>query len=186
MLPDPDDAAALYAALPEGERYKGFWTRVWPSALALSEYIVNNPEHTTNKRVWEIAAGLGVPSLFAAKNASSVICSDYIGDAVDNMVESARLNNFKNFEAIEWDFTKEDIRPECDTVLISDANYDGNQNQELASLILDELKKGRTIILSTPNRLSGMGFLDAILPYCFYKSVNENSGVFAAALGGNV
>lgn len=181
MLPDPEAAALHYGALPEGERYKGFWTRVWPSALALSEFIVNNPEHTKNKRVWEIAAGLGVPSLFAAKNARAVIASDYINDAVDNMMDSARLNGFNHFVAINWDFTKEDVQPECDTILISDANYDGNQNQELANLIMGELKKGRTIILSTPNRLSGMGFLDALLPYCFHKSVSEYCGVFAFA-----
>ena len=183
LLPDAADAALFYGALPEGERSAGFWTKVWPSALSLSEYIISHPALIRDKRVWEIAAGLGVPSLFAAKTAGHVIGSDNSDVAVENMMESAKENNLTNFEALVWDFTKNSTRPACDVILISDANYDGNQNQPLSDLVIDELKNGRTVILSTPNRISGMGFLDPLLPFCVHKDVGETAGVFCLKNG---
>lgn len=178
MIPDAADTAAFYQQLPEGERYQGFWTRIWPSARLLSHYIIKHPGIIKGKIVWEIAAGLGLPSLFAAKEAAHVICSDNNLVAVDNMMDSARSNGFDNFESMAWDFTDYDSLPEFDVMLISDANYDSQQNPQLAAIITDELKKGRTVVLSTPNRISGMGFLDPFMEYCVNKETGEEGGVF--------
>src|SRR5690349_17663578 len=59
-----------------------YWTQVWPAALAMAEFIVYHPAYVQNKKVLELAAGLGLPSLVAARWADEVFCSDYLPDAV--------------------------------------------------------------------------------------------------------
>ena len=177
-MPDAKEAAFYYGNLPEGERHTGFWTRLWPSALALSEYILSHRHLLHNKQVWEIAAGLGVPALLAARFARHVIGSDNNEVAVHNMQLSANENKFSNFETRVWDFTESNLRPACDVILISDANYEGKLHQPLSDLILDEIKKGRTVILSSPNRISGMGFLETLLPFCIDRQITAGIGVF--------
>src|SRR5688572_33367426 len=44
-----------------------FRSQVWPSAIALSEFIVSNQQLVHNKNILELGAGLGLPSLVASK-----------------------------------------------------------------------------------------------------------------------
>src|SRR5688572_26276189 len=60
-----------------------YWSQVWPSAIALSEFIVSNQQLVHNKNILELGAGLGLPSLVASKYAASVLCSDKEEEAVE-------------------------------------------------------------------------------------------------------
>ena len=43
-----------------------YWCRVWPSALALAELILQNPELVAGKSVCDVGAGLGLAGIAAA------------------------------------------------------------------------------------------------------------------------
>ena len=62
-----------------------YWAKVWPAAKALCAMIAAVPTLVKDKQVLELAAGLGLPSLLAARFANKVTVSDYIPAAVDMM-----------------------------------------------------------------------------------------------------
>ncbi|RYY65449.1 MAG: hypothetical protein EOO13_17190, partial [Chitinophagaceae bacterium] len=55
-----------------------YWAKLWPASIGLCHYLEANKYLLQNKTVLELAAGLGLPSLLAARYAASVICSDYM------------------------------------------------------------------------------------------------------------
>lgn len=44
-----------------------YWSKCWPSAIALSNFIAKNQALIQDKQVLELATGLGLPSLVAAR-----------------------------------------------------------------------------------------------------------------------
>ena len=82
-----DEVFDALIALPDAHVDKAderipYWTEIWPSALALSVFILNNKDRVKGKTVLELGAGMGLPSLVAASYTSAVVCSDYLTDAL--------------------------------------------------------------------------------------------------------
>ena len=143
-----------------------YWAKLWPAAMVLSRFILDNPGYIKSKNVLELAGGLGLPSLFAASLVSSVICSDYDAKAVEFIKDNIALNQIENMEGrqINWTNPPSDIN--CDVLLLSDINYNPNDFTILIEMIEGMLSKGITILLSTPQRLAGREFIEQLLPYC--------------------
>lgn len=142
-----------------------YWAQVWPSAYALCEFIASQPHWLQNKKVLELAAGLGLPSLLAAQLSRQVTCSDYIPEAVELMQKSIHENKLANINArlIDWNHLPDDLT--VDVLLLSDINYEPKAFETLFNVIVTFLEKGTTIILSTPQRLMAKPFIDRLLPY---------------------
>jgi predicted nicotinamide N-methyase len=142
-----------------------YWAQVWPSAYALCEFIAAQPHWLKNKKVLELAAGLGLPSLLVGQLATQVTCSDYIPEAVELMQKSIHENKLDNINAmlIDWNYLPDDLS--IDVLLLSDINYEPKAFETLFNVIISFLEKGTTIILSTPQRLMAKPFIDRLLPY---------------------
>lgn len=150
-----------------------FWGQIWESAIALSDFIVDNNEQFQHKKVLEIAAGLGLPSLVAASYADAVICSDYAVDAFPFVEKTLQLNNIKNVHIcpIDWNHIPQNI--EYDMVLISDLNYEPQYFDSLYGALVQLLNKNCTIILATPQRLLAKPFIEKILPFVVYQEERD-------------
>lgn len=146
-----------------------YWAKLWPAAIVLSRFILDNPSFIENKKVLELAGGLGLPSIIAASIAHSVVCSDYDANAVAFITDNIALNNLENMQGrqINWTHLPSDIN--CDVLLLSDINYNPNDFSVLKKMIEQLLSKGITILLSTPQRLAGREFMEQVLPYCIRK-----------------
>ncbi len=146
-----------------------FWAKVWPSAIALCNFLATETELIKNKKVIELAAGLGLPSIFASEYAQSVYCSDYSPDCMPFIKKSMELNGIANLSwgMVDWNHMPEDIT--VDVILMSDVNYDSTQFEVLYKEFLSFLQKNITIIMSTPQRLIGKPFIEKILPFCTIK-----------------
>ena len=142
-----------------------YWAQVWPSAYALCEFIATQPHWLQNKKVLELAAGLGLPSLLAAQLATEVTCSDWVPEAVELMQRSIQENRRENINArlIDWNHLPDDLP--VDVLLLSDINYEPQAFDTLFDVIRSFLEKGTTILLSTPQRLMAKPFIDRLLPY---------------------
>ncbi|PZP41361.1 MAG: methyltransferase, partial [Pseudopedobacter saltans] len=146
--------------------------QVWPAALGLCQYLVENPSNIKDKNVLELAGGLGLPSLVAAHFAKSVCCSDYIKDAVDIVTESAKLNHLNIFtEVIDCNHIPDDKLG--DVILLSDINYEPAVFDELYISLTQILNKGAKIILSTPQRLMAKPFIEKLLPFVMEQTEVE-------------
>jgi predicted nicotinamide N-methyase len=146
-----------------------YWSQVWPAALGLCRFLVKHTHYIQNKKVLELAAGLGLPSLLAARYASEVCASDHIPEAVELMKRSAAHNGILNMKCglLDWNNLPDSIS--TDVLLISDINYDPAEFEIVFTVLQKFLKNGTTIILSTPQRLIAKPFIDRLLPFCIKR-----------------
>jgi predicted nicotinamide N-methyase len=143
-----------------------YWSQVWPAAMGLCNFLAAHTFYIENKKVTELAAGLGLPSLLAAAYASEVHGSDYIPEAVEMMQLSAQENGYSNmqFNVADWNHLPEDQYP--DVLLLSDINYEPAAFDQLHYMLIQFLQAGTTILLSTPQRLMAKSFIGRLLPFC--------------------
>lgn len=141
-----------------------YWAKVWHSAIALSEYIVENALAFTQKNILELAAGLGLPSMVVSHYAAQVHCTDYNNEAKNYINNSISLNEYKNITAscLNWNnLNTTDIHSSI--VLLSDVNYDAHTLDALYIIITSLVHNGCTILLATPVRLVATQFIQSLL-----------------------
>ena len=168
-VPDYEQLKAQYTAPATTKHKFPYWAKLWPSSLALCQYITDNTALFKNKTVVELAAGLGLPSMLAARFASHVTCSDYANEALPWILASAKLNNLSNIEArlIDWNHFPQDVS--ADIILLSDINYDPADFEELYKVIAQLLRQKCIIVLTTPQRLMAKPFIEQLLPFCTHN-----------------
>ena len=162
-----------------------YWAQVWPAAYALCEFIATEPHWLENKKVLELAAGLGLPSLLAAQVATEVVCSDHVPAAVELMQQSIEKNQLTNIKATVIDWNNRTDNLSCDVLLLSDINYEPQVFETVFNVIVSFLQKGTTVLLSTPQRLMAKPFIDRILPYSIFwdeKFVSNTTPIVACSI----
>ncbi len=143
-----------------------YWAQLWPAARALCSFIAEQPQWVQHKKVLELAAGLGLPSLLAAQFADQVICSDYIAEAADIIQRSIEHNGFQNIQScvLDWNALPHDLT--ADVLLVSDINYEPAVFETIYNVIEHFLNAGTVILLSTPQRLMAKPFIERLVPFC--------------------
>lgn len=163
------DAAAVRAAYEKGKIPFPYWSQVWPAAKALAQFLSLHPEFIDGKNVVELGAGLGLPSLVAARYANRVLCTDIAPDAVAVVEESVKHLGLKNVytNTVDWAHLPETIS--ADVLLLSDINYEPAAFTQLQKLVHDFLHRGFLILLCTPQRLMAKEFVLPLLQHCNHQ-----------------
>jgi predicted nicotinamide N-methyase len=156
--------------------YSPYWAKVWPAARGLCSFLQNNLHYIQRKTVTELAAGLGLPTMFVAPYAVKVYCSDIEPAAVDLIKQSVQYNQFKNVrcQVKDWCDLYDAVVPH--TLLLSDVNYEPEQFSKLHEVVRHYLGHRCTIIISTPQRLMAKIFIEKLLPSCIQQDevlINE-------------
>lgn len=166
-VPDPDKVKPTYDQLLaiNPDTAFPFWAKIWPSSLALTSFLKKEPHWIASKHVLEVGAGIGLPSFSMAKDALSLVISDYSTEAVALMGKNIQYLGLKNARAmfLDWNDFPSDLS--ADTVLFSDINYEPEQFKALFSVIQQLLEKGTTIVIATPERISAVSFVVQLEPY---------------------
>jgi predicted nicotinamide N-methyase len=162
----PDAAVIRSHYLNEAAGAVPYWAQIWPAALGLYRFLAANPDYIKGKKVVELAAGLGLPSLFAARYAATILCSDYNPDAVDYCRKSAEKAGLSNVKTAVLDWNNLPSGLEADLILLSDVNYEPGEFDQLSIVLERFLQAGTTILLSTPQRLMAKSFIAQWLPWC--------------------
>jgi predicted nicotinamide N-methyase len=170
------DADAVKKAYDDGDIAFPYWSKLWLAAIGLSEFILLHPHYLQDKTVLELGAGLGLPSMVAARYAAHVLCTDAIEEATRIAAQAAAQNNLKNVSVsvMDWHYLPEGLS--ADVLLLSDINYEPLAFEPLLKMIERFLAKATTILLSTPQRLMAKDFVALLEPYCKTKEervVNE-------------
>ena len=113
----------------------------------------------TGKRVVELGAGLGLPSLAAALAGADVLATDWAEDAVELLRENAARNALRlRVERVRW------VEPEpllagapWDVVLGADLLYERRNADQLLELLP---RLGGEILLAEPGRPFAASFLE--------------------------
>jgi predicted nicotinamide N-methyase len=152
-----------------GTLHSPYWAKVWPAAIGLCRFLASNNHYIKNKKVIELAAGLGLPSLFSAAYAKQVYATDIEPVAVSLINESVKHNQLSNLSTAVLDWQQALELPKFEVVLLSDVNYEPNSFSELYKVIINFIERGTTIILSTPQRLMAKPFIDQLLVFCVQR-----------------
>lgn len=72
LAPDPLYIEQVY----RNHKDASYWTRVWPAAIGLCQFLQEHPQYIAGKTVLELAAGLGLPGFYAARTAETVTITD--------------------------------------------------------------------------------------------------------------
>lgn len=163
------DEFAVKESYRQGKISFPYWAQVWPSAVALALFLLQHPHFIGNKKLVEIGAGLGLPSIIAAPLAASVSCSDMSPEAVAIIQQSANHNQLNNLHAkvLDWHTLPSDLNAEV--ILLSDVNYDPAIFEIQIKKLNEFLEQDMLVLLSTPQRLWGKDLLTPLLPFCQLK-----------------
>lgn len=171
LVPDPEEVKEWYTGLIQEGKSPDFpyWTKVWSSALGMVEYLTRNPDLVCEKDVLEVGAGLGLPSLYAAQFARSVLVTDYLPEAVELLnANSSHLENV-SAQILDWRVLPPSLKPEV--LLLSDINYEPDAFTDLLMMIKHFLSLGTHIIISTPQRIMTREFVGLVEKWVVKKEV---------------
>lgn len=142
-----------------------FWGKTWPAAEALGSFLVKHQHYVQDKRVLELAAGLGLPSLVAARFAKEVLSTDYLPEPLTLIEASAHLNQITNLQTSVLNWHELPANIHTDVLLLSDVNYDPSAFEALDNMLEYFIRKKALVILSTPQRIMAKSFIERWLPY---------------------
>ncbi len=134
----------------------GYWDRIWPSSVALSEYLIHQyfPQGLAGLRVLEIGCGTGLPGIVAARLGGFTMFSDLVPVTLEAVKESCQLNSIMHFSTCNLDWSKAiALRDEYDVVIGSEIFYDDAILPHVTRLLDQVLAPEGKGIFCDPNRL---------------------------------
>lgn len=174
-VPDSSAVQQVY----NNNRHNAYWAKVWPAAVGLCNFLQEHPQYIDEKNVLELAAGVGLPGLYAAGIARQVRITDREKAAVDCILQSVSHLQLSNVKAYVLNWNDAVHEPLPDALLLSDVNYEPAVFKELQQAVVYFLMNDVTVIISTPERLVAKEFVNALLKYCVVQwsvniELNEN------------
>ncbi|MFZ4542808.1 MAG: class I SAM-dependent methyltransferase [Saprospiraceae bacterium] len=129
-----------------------YWAELWPSALALSKHMCEMNIEWSGKKILEIGAGLGLPSIVAGKLGGDITVSDYLPEAVAFSKQNClrNLHTEGNFIALDW--REPNLVEPVDILLAADIAYEKRMFPFLPGAFKQLCKSDGLILLSEPNR----------------------------------
>lgn len=155
LRPPSADELIDEAAFADDE-FLPYWAELWPSGLALAEAAATLP--LRGRRVLELGAGLGLPSLVAAQRGAQVLATDWAEDAVELLRVNAERNALRlRAERVRWDAPEPLLREApWDVVLGADLLYEERNAEQLLELLP---RLGGELLLAEPGRPFAKAFL---------------------------
>ena len=134
----------------------GYWDRIWPSSVALSEYLIRQffPSKMTGVKVLEIGCGTGLPGVVAAQLGAFTMFSDMVPVTLEAVKETCQLNHISNFDTrtLVWS-EKIDSKERYDLVIGCEVLYDDTILPDIARVLEQVLAPEGKGIFCDPNRL---------------------------------
>jgi predicted nicotinamide N-methyase len=152
---DPGDPELVDERLP-------YWAEIWPSALALSQFLLENPQEPGTGEALEIGCGLGLVSMAAAVAGIRVLLTDYQPDALRMSEMNWLMNMGTSPDMALMDWRKPDLNMRFNLILASDVTYEKRFFWPLVDLFQQLLRPQGRVILSEPNRTIARDFFDLL------------------------
>jgi predicted nicotinamide N-methyase len=141
----------------DDDEFLPYWAELWPSGIALAAVV--SELDVRNKRVLELGAGLGLPSLAAALRGAKVLATDWAEDAVALLRANAKRNSIRlRVKLVRWDTADALLREApWELVLGADLLYEERNAEQLLEL-LPQL--GGEIVIADPGRPFAKAFFE--------------------------
>lgn len=147
-----------------------YWTEIWPSAIALSRFIGDHPDLIQDKKTLELGAGLGLPSLVAARFTKQLVCSDYLEDALVFAEKNALRNGIHHIQYACIDWRNLNNGAKYDVILASDIAYERRFFEDLPGAFKSLMHEKSVVLLSEPGRHFTAAFIEELSNHFDIKS----------------
>jgi len=134
----------------------GYWDRIWPSSVALSEYLIHQffPSKLTGVNVLEIGCGTGLPGVVAASLGAFTMFSDMVPVTLEAVKETCHVNHISNFATRTLDWSEKiQSKERYDLVIGCEVFYDEAILPDIARVLEQVLAPEGKGIFCDPNRL---------------------------------
>ncbi len=140
-----------------------YWAELWPSALGLSNFLLQHPELIENQTVLELGVGLGLTSLVLRKlNPARLLLTDYEQSALDLTRDNFLLNKMPLPAMQLLDWRNPDLSERFTRIVASDILYEERFFVPLFNLFNQYLQPGGKIIIAEPNRAVARTFFEQL------------------------
>ena len=153
----------------------GYWERIWPSSVALSEYLIRQffPTNLTGATVLEIGCGSGVAGVVATKLGAFTMFSDMVPITLEAVKETCHKNELRNVDTCILDWSEKIQSTErYDYVIGSEVFYDEAILEDISHILEQVLAPGGKGIFCDPNRL-GLDTIELAFHEKFNVSVEK-------------
>lgn len=152
-----------------------YWAELWPSALALTEYILNNGRIFKDKKVIELGCGMGLTTMALMKmQPKQLVATDYEQPALDSTLKNFNLNKMDNLPRLELlDWRVPQIDEKFEVIIASDIAYEERFFRPLIDLFHLFLSRNGVIIIAEPNRSIARSFFGKLALAGFQYSCIE-------------
>ena len=132
---------------------------LWPSAIGLAEYIFEQREFVSGRRILELGCGAGLAGLVGADVGGDVTQTDYLPDILTLTRHNAASNGIQTrVEKLDW--TEEYTGGAFDLIIGADILYERPLHHPLFKLFPKLIKPGGKIWISDPQRPASKNFFD--------------------------
>lgn len=129
-----------------------YWAELWPSALAMAEFILQNPQLFKHKKVLELGCGLGLSGIAATFAGAEVVFSDYERQALEFVDKNYRLNFGSEPQLLHLDWRKNNFNLKFEIILAADVLYEKRFFKPVLETVDKILSTGGIFVLAEPNR----------------------------------
>ncbi len=140
-----------------------YWAELWPAAIGLAQWLLNQPKLARGTSVLELGAGLGLTGLAAHWQGGEVTLTDYIPESLEVARYLWQLNGEQPLATSPMDWRKPDPALAADLVIAADVAYEERFFEPLMNAFHQLRRPGGRIIVSEPNRKVGRGWLQKLV-----------------------
>jgi predicted nicotinamide N-methyase len=143
-----------------------YFGKVWPSALALSEWILEKAELFKNSKVLELGCGLAIPSFVVAKLGAEVTATDFHPDVPEFLKKNLELNKTHiHYEKLNWAESSHSKLAErsFNWIIGSDVLYERTHGSQLSATLAHLVRdSGCGALIADPGRPYLQGFTEEL------------------------
>lgn len=126
---------------------------LWPSAIGLSTYILDNAYRFAGKRVLELGCGVGMAGVAAALSGGIVTQTDYLDGALELSSRNANINGVTTTTFLgDWRDFPAALVDSSDIVIGTDILYERSMHPYLKVLLPMFTKRGVPVLIADPIR----------------------------------
>lgn len=161
LMPRAADELLDEAAFERDERMP-YWAELWPSARALTRFLMDRPP-LPGSRIIELGAGLALPSIVLRRMGLDPLATDHNQDAMPFVALNAERNGVDGVRTVRLDWR--DPEPQLgrfDLIVAADVLYEHRNIDMLATCLPRLIAPGGTFLLADPGRRHLPTFLDRL------------------------
>ena len=155
-----------------------YWADLWPSALALGRYLIQENIIRPGLTVTEMGCGLSLPGIIAGRLGASVTLTDYLPSALDFARHNWEQNLSEPARFVLMDWRQPGPALAADLLIASDVAYERRAFEYLPHAFRTLCKPGGTILVSEPNRAIAAPFFSGLAGQGFQVQHRTLEGIY--------